>query len=123
MGDPEDSLRFPTDEEQMEIEGEPQVAQWNLLPEPKDLSTEQIERLLQGLEVDPFMDPDDLREVLLRRQHEMANGPFGFGYYILPLAFVVVGLFAFFGWKLYKSLKEREMKKEEKKRLKQKKKK
>ncbi|XP_014244303.1 uncharacterized protein LOC106663741 isoform X2 [Cimex lectularius] len=74
------------------------------LEEPADLPTDRIKRILEGDEINTFMDREDLEEVLLRRVHEEQGG-------------------AFFGWKLYQSLKDKEKKREEKKKQKQKKKK
>uniref|UniRef100_A0A0A9XVY9 30S ribosomal protein S13 n=1 Tax=Lygus hesperus TaxID=30085 RepID=A0A0A9XVY9_LYGHE len=117
MADPEDSLQFPTPEEMAE-----DSVTVNPIPEAKDLTDEEITRLLAGLDFDPFMDPEDLKEVLLRRKH--ANDIVGMRKeYLLVLTFLVLSVFAFFGYKLYKSLKERQKKREEKKKLKQKKKK
>ncbi|XP_014244302.1 uncharacterized protein LOC106663741 isoform X1 [Cimex lectularius] len=90
------------------------------LEEPADLPTDRIKRILEGDEINTFMDREDLEEVLLRRVHEEQGG--GSYLYILPyIVFLIV--FAFFGWKLYQSLKDKEKKREEKKKQKQKKKK
>ncbi|XP_067003828.1 uncharacterized protein [Anabrus simplex] len=97
------------------------------LPDMEMPSAEKLLELLNQMEGISEEDREELRKELFIRQHMMdppVPGVFTNQALMLLIMLGIVALiFVFFGYKLYKSLKERERKREEKRKMKQQKKK